>query len=542
MAYKHWFVSRQKRQLTTILSALIAFSDVCVGKKWSGNTELQLRFEDELQERNITGHGTLRARKAGQGGGGIRTLFKQLKDLGLVFTEEDNGRCQLTLIGEDLVKGNITFVGAMSLQLQKYQYPSAAVWKGSGSVDHEFKVHPFQFMFRLLRDQRLNNQLSMEEMSGIVIHYAKSDSKVCFEDVVNRILAYRFASTEAGFIEDTKTKTYSDIANTFFNYISLTQYVERGRKSLTIRSGKEKEVDLFIQDKPKFIPNPELTENYQRAYGRGNYAKDLRNFDHVDLKSQKELNEARIQKEYVLLALKTPIIGITSDIVETIVAHTGIDEKIVESFLIKNYPHGNIDDFFLAYKELAHMGTEGAKDFEEATCEMFRKIFKMKAEHVGPIGDTPDVIVESEEYGFCGIIDNKAYKNGYSISGSHKRVMEDVYIPTYNKYGNTNMPLAFFSYIAESFGKNINSQLKNIYYDTGVCGSAMPVDILINIAQEYADAGYSHDTLRRIFSVNREVKLADIERIHKNGETNWVNKYPVGMAAEEHKPYGDDNG
>lgn len=63
MAYRHWFVSRQKRQLTTILLALIAFSDVCVGQKWAGNTKLQLKFEDELQTRNITGHGRLRARK-----------------------------------------------------------------------------------------------------------------------------------------------------------------------------------------------------------------------------------------------------------------------------------------------------------------------------------------------------------------------------------------------------------------------------------------------------------------------------------------------
>ena len=210
MAYQHWFVSRQKRQLTTILSALIAFSDVCVGEKWAGNTELQLKFEDELQNRNITGHGTLRSRKSGQGGGGIRTLFKQLKDLGLVFTEDDNGRCQLTLIGEELVKGNITFVSAMRLQLQKYQYPSAAVWAGSGSVDHEFKVHPFQFMFRLLRDPRLNNSLSMEEMAGIVIHYAKSDNAACFEDVVNKILQYRFSGSVDGFVEDTKTKTYNN--------------------------------------------------------------------------------------------------------------------------------------------------------------------------------------------------------------------------------------------------------------------------------------------------------------------------------------------
>lgn len=543
MAYQHWFVSRQKRQLTTILSALIVFSDVCVGKKWSGNTELQLKFEDELQSRNITGHGNLRARKAGQGGGGARTLFKQLKDLGLVFTEDDNGRCQLTLIGEELVKGNITFVSAMRLQLQKYQYPSAAVWKGSGSVDHEFKVHPFQFMFRLLRDSRLNNMLFMEEMSGIVIHFAKSDSSACFEDVVNKILEYRSSGRAEGFVEDTKTKTYSDIANTFFNYISLTQYVERGCKTLLIRSGREKDIDEFIQEKPKFIPNPELTENYQRAYGKGKFAKDLRNFDRVNLKSKQELNEARIQKEYVLLALKTPITGITPDIVNVIVAQTGIDEKTVENFLIKHYPNGNIDDFFLAYKELAHMGTAGAKDFEEATCEMFRKIFKMRAEHVGPIGNTPDVFVESKECGFCGIIDNKAYKNGYSISGDHKRVMEDVYIPNYRKYGNTEMPLAFFAYIAGSFGKNINSQLRTICFDTGVDGSAMPVDILINLAQDYADAGYTHNMLRKIFSVNREVKLADIESVQTKEDPPFMNEeYPLEQVAEERKFYGDMNG
>jgi len=83
MAYNHWFVSRQKRQLTTILLALVAYTDVCVGKVW--NHELQLQFEDTLGQREITEHGSLRSRRSGQGGGGIRTLFKQMKDLGLVF-------------------------------------------------------------------------------------------------------------------------------------------------------------------------------------------------------------------------------------------------------------------------------------------------------------------------------------------------------------------------------------------------------------------------------------------------------------------------
>lgn len=525
--YDHWFVSRQKRRLTQVLPALVAYSDVCLGKKW--NPELQLVLEDELAKRDITAHGNLRARKAGQGGGGIRTLFKQMKDLGLVFLEDENKHCQLTLVGESLVKGDVSFVDAMRMQLQKYQYPSAACWSGTGSVSHDFKVHPFQFMFRLLRDARLEDYLTMDEMRYIVIHYANSDSDECFEDVVARILRYRETRQLEYEINDSK-KTYWNIANTFFNYISLTQYVDRIPMALLVRYGKAGEIDAFVQEKPRFIPRPELTENYLRAYGRGNAAKDLRDFKDSKY-SQKEINNSRIRKEYVLLALRTPITGITPDVVQHISMSTGIDEKTVEGFLIHNYPHGNIDDFFASYKELAHMGTEGAADFEIATCEMFKKIFGMNAKRVGQIGNTPDVYVESAEAGYCGIIDNKAYKDGYSISGDHKRRMEDEYIPTVQKYGGSSYPLAFFSYISGSFGKSIDHQIEMIHQDTGVHGSAMPVDILIDIAQNYAEQGYSHETLKEIFSVDREVRLSDCPRHHSGAFQTFNASY--AMAAEE---------
>lgn len=556
MPYNHWFVSRQKRQLTSILPALIAYSDICVGKKWAGNTTLQLEFEDELQRRSITEHGKLRARKAGNGGGGTRTLFKQMKDLGLVFTEDENGICRLTLIGEALVKGEITFVEAMRMQLKKYQYPSAACWAGSGSVEHYFRVHPFQFLLKLMRCKALDNYLTTDEIAYIVIHLARFDDEGCFAIVLGHILEYRKdrvlpesiadkinitpEMTDEEKEEATKKKqAYYDIANTFCNYLALTQYIERGYKTISIRTGKEDEVDAFIDDKPKFIPNPELTENYQRAYGRGYAAKDMRDFERVDVKSQKEINEARIQKEYVLLALRTPITGITEDIVMVISNNTGIDEKVVEKFLNQNYSHGNIDDFFLAYKELAHMGIAGAKDFELATCEMFRKIFNMRAEHIGPIGNTPDVFVESEE-GYCGIIDNKAYKNSYSITGNHKRVMEDVYIPDIHKYVDAKYPIAFFAYVAESFGKNIDNQVREIGYHTGINGAAMPVDILINIAHDYAEKGYDHTFIKRVFSVNREVRLSDLGQnahnivAYESNETSTL-----AYVAENIVPYGD---
>lgn len=99
---------------------------------------------------------------------------------------------------------------------------------------------------------------------------------------------------------------------------------------------------------------------------------DRRSFSRDNALSQRELNEARIHREYVLLALETPITGITPDIVERVSHNTGIDEQIVEIFLVQNHSNGNIEDFFLSYKELAHSGRQGSRAFELATCKPYQ--------------------------------------------------------------------------------------------------------------------------------------------------------------------------
>lgn len=530
MSYNHWFISRQKRKLTSILDALIAFSDICVGKPWSGNKDLQLMLEDTLGERNITEHGSLRARRSNEGGGGIRTLFTQMKDLGLVFCEDSNNKCRLTLVAESMIKGDISFVKAMTLQLQRYQYPSATRYSGSGSVSQEFKVHPFQFMFRLMRDARLENYISMDEMYGIVIHYAKSDSDDVYEEVVSRILKFRNGE-ECGFVNDDRNKTLCNIANTFFNYISLTQLVERLNSTISIRQGKEKEVDAFINGNKDFIPNSHLSENYTRKFGRGLASKDLRNFDREGAPSQKELREARIRNEFVLLSMKTPITEITSRVIESISSKTGFDSREVEIFLRANFTAGNVDDFFLAYKELAHLGREGSRSFELATVEIFRILFHMRAEHTGDLPNAPDVFVESTEQCFCGIIDNKAYKTNYTISGDHKRRMTDEYIPNYKDYGKTDKPLVFFVYIANTFGRTINAGIKSIFESTNVKGSAIPVDTFINFAQDYIELDYGHRQIKELFSKNREICTNDIEEIRPEVDED------IGMVAEPQGGY-----
>ncbi len=49
-----------------------------------------------------------------------------------------------------------------------------------------------------------------------------------------------------------------------------------------------------------------------------------------------------------------------------------------------------------------------------------------------------------------------------------------------------------------------------IVQDSGVNGSAVPVGLLIDFAQDYEEQGYTHEDIKRLFSVNREARLADI--------------------------------
>ncbi|MCS4468700.1 hypothetical protein JTS96_09965 [Clostridium botulinum] len=92
------------------------------------------------------------------------------------------------------------------------------------------------------------------------------------------------------------------------------------------------------------------------------------------------------------------------------------------------------------YFEMAFRGRDDATEFELATVELFKSAFRFEAEHVGPIGLTPDVLILSNEDDYIGIIDNKAYSK-YTISNDHKNRMIHNYIKTY-KQGQKH-PLAF---------------------------------------------------------------------------------------------------
>ena len=96
---------------------------------------------------------------------------------------------------------------------------------------------------------------------------------------------------------------------------------------------------------------------------------------------------------------------ISADLIDRIAERTAADPKLVEDTLARLYPHGAIGSFMTEYFEMAFKGRDEAAEFEKATVTLFETSFGFEAKHVGPIGLTPDVLLLSDEDGWCGIVD-----------------------------------------------------------------------------------------------------------------------------------------
>ncbi len=219
--------------------------------------------------------------------------------------------------------------------------------------------------------------------------------------------------------------------------------------------------------------------------------------------------EQKIKSAFIGESLRAPIAKINSTVIDRIAEVTGVKTTIVEETLRKFYPRGAVGAFMSEYFEMAFRGRDNAIEFELATAELFESVFGFKTRHVGPIGLTPDVLLLSDESGFCGIIDNKAYSK-YTISNDHKNRMITNYIGGLKTYYDGNLPLSFFSYIAGGFGPNIDAQIADIVRVTSVHGSAVSVHNIIRLAENHVLSPILHNRLREIFTSDKQVLLSDI--------------------------------
>lgn len=511
------WLTRPKRKLDTIPEVLATVADASLNAEWQGQLTRQLSVEQALESAGLKRVGERRDQRAG----GARTYIAWLKSLGLLFEQESTKELKLTLAGEAIINGEAP-VEILKAQVIKYQFPSS--FAIASKVSDRFRIHPFWFLLKLLRDSRLEYYLTQEEIGKIFIEEADSDSDKCYNRIVSRIIEYRNSGDSCladDFFElyssarsansNTGFTSFLDCANTIINWLDYTQLIYRDSGKIKVLDEKEEEVDRIIAQRLPFIDRPEEEEYFQRKYGIDiKHNKDTRNLTDSRTITPAIIAEKRIKNAFIALSVNQPIYKITNDIIAQISNSTGIKDSTVEDTLLRVYPNGAIGSFMTNYFQMAFKGRDEATDFEKATAEIFRNIFNFTAYHVGPIGLTPDVEIVDDGAGYQGIIDNKAY-HSYSISNDHHNRMVHNYIRGIESYRRSEQPLAFFSYIAGGFGKNISTQLEAITAETGIKGSALSVSNFIKMIERQQAQPYTADQIRAIFSKGRQINISDIQ-------------------------------
>ncbi len=513
----HWWVSRPKRKLNSIPEVLATVVEATLDKEWEGQVSTHLSMESALEQAGLKRVGSRRD----QGGGGGRTYIAWLKSLGLLFTQDTTGLLKLTLAGEAILNGEAP-VEILKNQVLKYQFPSNYSIGSFVKVNERFKIHPFWFLLKLLYDERLGGYLSEEEIAKVVIIEAENETDECYNKVVDRILQYRMygdSCLEEDFIDKYSSDrgdkrrllfNLADVSNTITNWLDYTQLIYWNEGKISILSEKRAEVYSIIKEHLPFIGRAEDEEYYQRKYGTDpKHNKDTRNLLDTRSITPALVAERQIKNIFIKYSIKQPIYSITNELIESISNSSGFTTRIVEDILLRNFPNGAIGSFMTNYFEMAFRGRDEATEFEIATVELFKNVFNFEAYHVGPIGLTPDVNIISTPANYQGIIDNKAYPV-YSISNDHHNRMVENYIKNLRHYSYSRLPLAFFSYIAGGFCNNIDTQLNKITIATGIVGSAITVSHIIKMVERQQQQPYSHEEIKRILSIGRQVSVGDI--------------------------------
>lgn len=516
----YWWVTRPKRKLNSVPEVLAAFSQIALNQEWEGQRETHLVIEDKLEQSGLKRQGERRD----QTGGGARTYLAWIKSLGLIFTQETTGKLKLTLAGEAIMAGDSP-VKVLTNQILKYQFPSPFSMSRGVDVCSRFKIRPFRFLLQLLSDERISF-LKQDEIAKIIVTEAEEETSRCYEHIVKRVLEYREIGDKAldeafcsmfrsskGAVDDF-AKTVSrlmDIANTIINWLEYTQLIKRDGDTVEILPDRKDDVLDILSVKLPFIDRPDQQEYFQRKFGVDpKHKKDTRNLEKTATVTAKIISMAKIRNAYMVEAIRTPITKITSSLIETIAEKTGEDVRLVEETILMYYPNGSAGTFMTEYFEMAFAGTKRATEFELATCKLFNDVLGFEAKHVGPIGLTPDVLLLSDDAGYQAIIDNKAYRY-YSINNDHHNRMVTNYIGGLSNYSKAQAPLAFYTYIAGGFVKQIDEQLHKITDKTGVNGSAMTVSNMIKLVEKHQENNLTHDQIKDIFSVNRRILVTDLK-------------------------------
>lgn len=514
----NWQVPRNKRKLYPVVDILSLFAIQNLGDVWRQDLNRQLDFESELERYGIKRPGRRRDQRAG----GARTYESWLFNLGLIFSETNTNIVRTTLAGDALLDG-VPPVPVITNQLMKLQYPSPYSIRNRVNINPRFQVRPFRFLIRLLADDRVQ-RLSKAEIARFVITEGENETTQCFEHVIDQIGQYRvlgdsvlpsnfadlYPSSTSGVQSLEDTLAYlEDVANTIINYLEYTQLISRDAgRSIFIPQERTADVQAILSDGTRlrtFNPDhPFGNENFQRNFGLApGQNRDNRVFGGQTVTDALYM-QRRVRSELLHMARVSPIVDVSATLIGDIARAVGCTPQQVEDAL-SGFRPDTFSTFEANYLNMAISGRERATEFERATCDIF-ELLDFHTQHVGSLPRHPDIFVESP-LNYSGIIDTKAYRS-YSISNDHRNRMVRNYIPTY-----LSRNLAFFMYIADGFGANIDSQVNSIANETNVGGSVITARSLLRLLQRHQVNPIDHNVLRQLFTSNARISAIQIDSL-----------------------------
>lgn len=514
---QYWMISRPQRKLYRLPLTVTALHEAAGESQWQGGRERHVAFEEILEREGIKRPG---ARRDGTGSGG-RTHAALVRSLGLAFDSTETGKLELTLAGLALAEGTRP-VDILKHQVMRFQYPSPYSLSSQVRIDPKFKVRPFVLLLRLLLHPLLGGEMTQDEVGLVVIFSGTGDTAADADRVAQDILAYRSAGIDKdAFIAahgkpgrpfDRVKSTYTDIANTAFNWLELTGIVDRDKQSISIGESNVDEAQRLLEyyGSLPFIKNPDVVDSFQRSYGLPpDKQKDTRNLSSVQTVSRADFVRRRVTTIVTRWSSTELLVdGATPELINRLTAETqfGHDEVAIAAKSVLGTDR-TLDSYLTHYQSLIYANTKtSAREFEQATAEIIRRVFSLDAVCVGQSGRQPDVVV-SRPGSWRGIIDTKAYGGEYSLPSSHDRAMRE-YVETHVAMDAET--LRFWAFIAGAISRGAGQKARVLSEQTGVPGVVVGIFAWLQIIRLGQAGSVDGEKLAELFSGSGELTLAEL--------------------------------
>ena len=579
MSRKFWGVPRGKRSLIVSIEVLKTIASKIKGKVWS--KKLQKEIDNFLVEENLKRE----RMKIDDNPGSLRGNFTTLKAFGLVYRDFNDkvqlskaGEELINPATPDTIKKNL-----MRKQVLNFQYPCPYTQNGHAKIISDYKIKPYRFLLELLLTDEID-YITLEEAARFIVfaqepseknlikesilEYRDSETELVlqtyFDEFDHRGVSLDYSnnliSEEVTKISNITCLSTSKVKDVLLKEAELERtYRPNSRWTATYKSRWDvvstmkthlTEAELICSDSTNFELSPELKRILQNIlkdtfhfpkklisfegdfkyldsdekkllelrflnkYGRGWDTKSgiQRSSLEGKIVSRKKIKERVIKNEYEKI-VKTKGPGSKLEAVNMVRDNTQYSKGDIEQ-VVKNYSSPNLDEFS---EYFIKVGKNGERNLEfEKLCRIVFEKLGFKADHVGQKGRNPDVIVRYKD-GKIGLIDAKATSNEYGITSTDERAMRD-YI---KKYKEISGNIEFFIFAAGTTTDTCDTNLENIYRDTGVKGSIISSTILMKLLKwQIEDQKNTQSLVEILFKLNREILPSDLGNLWA-----WLNDF-----------------